>query len=67
MYYRWLEKKLKNNLKLPYIHILLGARQTGKSTLINKIVSTSAIKLDFSNPALKSEYSINPELFIENL
>lgn len=46
------------------MHILFGARQTGKSTLLAKLVGNPAIKVDFSDPGERSRYLKRPENLI---
>lgn len=65
MFGRWVESEWIKKLKAPYVHILFGARQTGKSTLLRKLLPDPAIWLDFSRPAERSEYLRNPDLLIQ--
>jgi predicted AAA+ superfamily ATPase len=62
---RWLEAPLKRELARPYVHILFGARQTGKSTLLARLVPKPALALDLSNPAERSRYLARPELLVQ--
>ncbi|MFC1485070.1 ATP-binding protein [bacterium] len=61
---RFLEKKLIDSIKKPYITILLGARQTGKTSLLKQIKNTLSdykslfIDLDiFENKQIFSSYN----------
>jgi predicted AAA+ superfamily ATPase len=64
MYNRLITIRLSESIQAPFVHILFGARQTGKSTLLKKLVPNASIWLDFSDPSLKMEYFTRPELFI---
>jgi predicted AAA+ superfamily ATPase len=62
---RWLEMPLGKALGKPYVHILFGARQTGKSTLLRRLLPSPTLWLDFSDPAQRSRHLARPELLIE--
>ena len=62
---RWLEAPLGKALARPYVHILFGARQTGKSTLLRALLPEPALWLDLSDPAQRSRHLARPELLIE--
>ncbi len=64
MYNRWIEKSFSQNIHAPFVHILFGARQTGKSTLLKKLIPDATLWLDLSDPALRVEYTTHPELFV---
>lgn len=64
MYNRLIIQSLSESIKTAFVHILFGARQTGKSTLLKMLVPNASIWLDFSNPSVKMEYLTRPELFI---
>lgn len=65
MFGRWIEPVLKKKMVAPFVHILFGARQTGKSTLLKKLIPEAAIWLDLSQPAQRSEYLIHPGQLVE--
>ncbi len=65
MFSRWVERPWKTQLARPYVHILFGARQTGKSTLLRKLLPHARIWLDFSRPADRAEYLRNPDLLVQ--
>lgn len=64
MYSRYVERAWAKKLDSPYVHIIFGARQTGKSTLLAKLVPNPALHLDFSDPGQRSEYLRHPERLI---
>ncbi len=60
MFSRWIEPVLRKKLSRPFVHILFGARQTGKTTLLRKLIPKAAIWLDFSVPEQRVEYLAEP-------
>jgi predicted AAA+ superfamily ATPase len=46
----------------PYVHILFGARQTGKTSLLRNILENVALAYDFSDPEERSRHLIDPGL-----
>jgi hypothetical protein len=42
MFDRWYASELQAKLHRPYVHLLFGARQTGKSTLLNQLIPQDA-------------------------
>jgi predicted AAA+ superfamily ATPase len=65
MFGRWVEPLWKKKFAAPYVHIVFGARQTGKSTLLRKLLPQPAVWLDFSRPADRAEYLRNPDLLVQ--
>lgn len=65
MFGRWASAPWKRRLSSPYVHVVFGARQTGKSTLLRKLWPDTAIWLDFSDPAQRSENLRRPEGLIQ--
>lgn len=62
---RWFAGKLSAALKRPYVHVLFGARQTGKSTLLRSLLPDAALWLDLSEPEQRSSYLARPARFVE--
>jgi len=65
---RLLEPQIKHHLEREKSLLLLGARQTGKSTLLQRFPAN--LTLSFIQPAIRQRYEKNPELLggeIENL
>jgi predicted AAA+ superfamily ATPase len=62
---RWLATSLRAALARPYVHILFGARQTGKSTLLRNLLPEPAIWIDLADPAQRSRHLARPERLIE--
>ena len=65
MFSRWIEPGLAGKLSSPYVQMMFGARQTGKSTLLQKLIPKAAIWLDFSEPRQRSEYLRDPGELVE--
>jgi len=65
MFGRWVEPAWAKKLTAPYVHVLFGARQTGKSTLLRKLLPEAAIWLDLSRPGERSELLRNPDLLVQ--
>ena len=65
MYGRWMTERLGKAIEKPYVHILFGARQTGKSTLLRTLLPSVDLLLDLSNPAERSAYLARPERLVE--
>jgi predicted AAA+ superfamily ATPase len=65
MFGRWIEPLWKKKFGAPYVHLVFGARQTGKSTLLRKLLPDAAVWLDFSRPAERAEYLRNPDLLVQ--
>lgn len=64
MFRRWYEAPLRAALRKPYVQLLFGARQTGKSTLIRGLLPEGALTLDLANPELRSRYLARPGAFL---
>jgi predicted AAA+ superfamily ATPase len=65
MFGRWIEPAWKRKFAAPYVHLVFGARQTGKSTLLRKLLPNAAVWLDFSRPAERVEHLRNPDLLVQ--
>jgi predicted AAA+ superfamily ATPase len=65
MFGRWVEPLWKNRFRAPYVHVVFGARQTGKSTLLRTLLPEATVWVDFSRPAERAEYLRNPDLLVQ--
>lgn len=65
MYDRWYAPELKASLARPFVHLVFGARQTGKTTLLNAVLPADAVRVDFANPAERSRHLADPGLFLK--
>jgi predicted AAA+ superfamily ATPase len=64
MFSRWYAPRWQASLKKPYVQLLFGARQTGKSTLIRQLLPEGALAIDLANPEIRSRYLARPGDFI---
>jgi predicted AAA+ superfamily ATPase len=65
MFDRWFAAELKAKLSRPYVHLLFGARQTGKSTLLNQLISEEALRFNLADPQERSRHLANPGEFAQ--
>jgi predicted AAA+ superfamily ATPase len=61
---RWYAEALRKKLTRPYVHLIFGARQTGKSTLIRSLLPKDASIFDLSDPEQRSFHLSSPGAFI---
>jgi predicted AAA+ superfamily ATPase len=47
---RWLRTYLKKQISKPFVHILFGARQTGKTTLLNALLPHASLTYNLADP-----------------
>lgn len=64
MFGRWVAPLWKRRFQARYVHLVFGARQTGKSTLLRELLPDAAIWLDFSRPAERAQYLRDPDLLV---
>jgi predicted AAA+ superfamily ATPase len=57
---RWYGRRLEAALAKPFVHLVFGARQTGKSTLLRRLLPPSAIVVDLSSPAERAQHLASP-------
>ncbi|MGH9316090.1 MAG: ATP-binding protein, partial [Thermoanaerobaculia bacterium] len=62
---RWIERAWRTRFRAPYVHLVLGARQTGKSTLLRRLLPEAAVWLDFSSPGQRAEYLRDPDRLVQ--
>src|SRR4030042_6224500 len=65
MFDRWYAEPLREKLKRPFVHLMFGARQTGKSTLLNTLLPDDALRIDLSDPAERFRHLSDPGEFIK--
>src|SRR3970282_1524615 len=61
---RWYESAWRSKLAKPYVHLMFGARQTGKSTLIRKLLPEGTLEIDLADPSVRSRYLAEAERLI---
>ena len=54
MFDRWVQASWRRKFAAPQVHIVFGARQTGKSTLIQALLPDDATRFDLSIPGTRS-------------
>ena len=65
MYDRWYATELQAKLSRPYVHLLFGARQTGKSTLLNGLIPEDALRFNLVDPLERSRHLAHPGEFAQ--
>ncbi len=65
MFDRWYGDILKDKINRQYAHILFGARQTGKSTLLKQILPDTTLFIDLANPYEYTRFLTNPNEFVQ--
>ncbi len=63
MHSRWIQRSLAGQLAKPFVHIVFGARQTGKTTLLTTLLPAPAISLNLADPGDRTRHLSNPGLF----
>ncbi|MDR1282082.1 MAG: AAA family ATPase, partial [Opitutaceae bacterium] len=53
---RWLAASLGEKLQRPYVHILFGARQTGKSTLLGTLLPDDTLVINLAAPEERNRH-----------
>ena len=65
MFDRWYASEMSAKLSRPYVHLLFGARQTGKSTLLNDLLPDDALRFNLADPLERSRHLGNPGEFAQ--
>jgi len=65
MFERWYATTLRRQLARPYVHLVFGARQTGKSTLIQSLIPHESTRIDLSRAEERSRFLVNPDELID--
>jgi len=63
MFDRWYAAELKASLERPYVQLIFGARQTGKTTLLNALLPPETLRVDLAIPEERSRHLADPGLF----
>ncbi len=63
MFARWFESAFAAACKRPFVHILFGARQTGKSTLLRATLPEDTVYYDLAEPGLRARLLADPGTF----
>ena len=65
MFDRWYSDLLREKLTRSVVHLMFGAWQTGKSTLLRSLLPDDATVFDLSDPEERSRLLARPGLFLE--
>jgi len=65
MFRRWYAGPLSEKLERPFVHLLFGARQTGKSTLLRSLLPDDTLVFDLADPQERTRLLAKPELFLQ--
>jgi predicted AAA+ superfamily ATPase len=65
MFGRWVGAAWSRALRAPYVHVVFGARQTGKSTLLRRLLPDAELWLDLSSPGERSRHLRDPDLLVQ--
>ncbi len=63
MKHRWIEHRLEKYFKRPFVQIMFGARQTGKTTLLRHMLEP-ALHYNLADPVERSRILADPGVFI---
>lgn len=64
MFDRWYAQTLSRKFDRPFVHLLFGARQTGKSTLLASLLPAEAVRFDFADPTQRARFTVDPGEFV---
>lgn len=64
MHLRWAATLLAEKLRKPYVHVLFGARQTGKTTLLRQLLPDPALAFNLADPSERGPLLANPGSFL---
>lgn len=65
MFDRWYAGTLQEKLSRPYVHLIFGARQTGKSTLLRSLLPPETRVIDLADPRERTRHLADPGAFAE--
>lgn len=63
MFQRWYSANFRKKLSRPYVHLVFGARQTGKSTLIESLLPKNrpVVRIDLTLAQERSRFLVDPD------
>lgn len=62
---RWYGTTLRTKLARPYVQLIFGARQTGKSTVLRALLPAPSLVMDLSDPRERTALSSAPGAFTD--
>lgn len=66
MFDRWYAGALREKLARPYVHLVFGARQTGKSTLLRGLLPPETVIVDLADPKERTRHLASPGAFVDD-
>lgn len=60
---RWYRPVLERQLPKPFVHVLFGARQTGKTTLLEHLFGRASLHVNLADPEERTRLLAEPGLF----
>jgi predicted AAA+ superfamily ATPase len=60
---RWYRPTLGRQLRKPVVHVLFGARQTGKTTLLEHLLPRASLHINLADPEERTRLLAEPGLF----
>jgi predicted AAA+ superfamily ATPase len=60
---RWYRPALERQLRKPFVHVLFGARQTGKTTLLEHLLDRASLHINLADPEERTRLLAEPGLF----
>jgi uncharacterized protein len=60
---RWYRPRLETQIGKPFVQVLFGARQTGKTTLLNQLLPHASLRLNLADPEERTRLLADPGLF----
>lgn len=63
MHSRWPASSVSVRLKKPFVHVLFGARQTGKTTLLRELLPDPSLFFNLADPLERSRHLANAGAF----
>ena len=65
MFDRWYAATLQEKLGRPYVHLIFGARQTGKSTLLRSLLPPETLVIDLADPRERTRHLADAGAFVQ--
>ena len=62
---RYYSAFLHQQMAKPFVHIIFGARQTGKSTIIQSMLPDRSTIINLADPRERARFAANPGMFIQ--
>src|SRR5512137_2578992 len=60
---RWYRPTLERQFRKPFVHVLFGARQTGKTTLLEHLLTRASLHINLADPEERTRLLAEPGLF----